>query len=652
MDKQELAQKIKNLEGLTNEEKAALLQLLNHNKKYGLIWEEKTEDVEERLRDYLPVLYEVKDRFIPSDAPEAPNHIIIEGDNLEALTTLSYTHEGKIDVIYIDPPYNTGNKDFVYNDHYVDSEDSYRHSKWLSFMNKRLKIAKRLLSDRGVIFISIDDNEQAQLKLLCDEIFGIYNFAGDIAWQRSYSPRNDSKGISNEKEHLVVYSRSTPWTPNPLPRTSDMDSKYKNPDNDYTSWTSSDAFAPSASTHQGMVYAIQHPFTGKLIYPYKGACWPLQQETMLQEMKKWGDYHFQLLNDDEERANVCGISKEEIRKGVPAIILSEPIEIAKRKAEEILEKGPWPKFYFTNKGKGGIRRKTYLSKVSGKIVTNLWPYLEVGHTDEAKKELASIFNGAKPFDTPKPSRYIKRIVQIASNQDSIVLDFFAGSGTTLHATMQLNSEDGGHRQCILVTNNENNICEEVTYERNKRVINGYTTPKGVKVEGLHNNTLRYFKTASVSRDNTSINRRNLMEACVDLLRFKEGIYYEPSSFGEKKIKKTVLRYFKEKERQMLVVLDERVIPFIVPVIKSLADKEHPMKIYVYSDGQYAYDDDFADVLDKVELIAMPDSIMQSLRRVLPARDVSEANTPLLDETEISEALADTYNYQEKEGGEK
>ena len=180
MDKTALKHKIQTLEGLTNEEKSALLELLNKEKKYGLVWENKPEDVEERLRDHLPVLEEVKSRAILSDSPDAPNHILIEGDNLEALTALSYTHEGKIDVIYIDPPYNTGNKDFIYNDSFVDYEDGYRHSKWLSFMSKRLRIAKRLLSDKGVIFISIDDNEQAQLKLLCDTTFGQDKFVATI----------------------------------------------------------------------------------------------------------------------------------------------------------------------------------------------------------------------------------------------------------------------------------------------------------------------------------------------------------------------------------------------------------------------------------------------------------------------------------------
>lgn len=171
MDKNKLKQKIEELEGLTNEEKSELIKLLRSQKKYGLVWEDKPEDAEQRMVNEQPVLVEVPERAILSDDAEDPNHILIEGDNLEALTTLSYTHAGKIDVIYIDPPYNTGNKDFIYNDSFVDKEDGYRHSKWLSFMNKRLKIAKNLLSDKGVIFISIDDNEQAPLKMLCDEIF-------------------------------------------------------------------------------------------------------------------------------------------------------------------------------------------------------------------------------------------------------------------------------------------------------------------------------------------------------------------------------------------------------------------------------------------------------------------------------------------------
>ena len=203
-DRRKLIKRVQTLEGITDDERAALLGLLRESKTYGLVWEDKPEDVEDRLREELPVLVERNDdkvHSIISDNPDAPNHIIIEGDNLEALSTLAYTHAGKIDVIYIDPPYNTGNKDFIYNDSYVDSEDSYRHSKWLSFMSKRLRIAKKLLSDRGVIFISIDDNEQANLKLLCDEIFGLSNCVGTIPTVMNLKGNQAEYGFAGTHEY-------------------------------------------------------------------------------------------------------------------------------------------------------------------------------------------------------------------------------------------------------------------------------------------------------------------------------------------------------------------------------------------------------------------------------------------------------------------
>lgn len=649
IDKTELIKKLRDLEGLTDEEKSNLIGLLRQHKKYGLVWEDKPEDVEERLREELPVLKEVKERALISDQPDAPNHILIEGDNLEALTALSYTHEGKIDVIYIDPPYNTGNKDFVYNDSYVDTEDSYRHSKWLSFMSKRLRIAKRLLSDKGVIFISIDDNEQANLKLLCDEVFGEDKFMGDVAWQRSYSPRNDSKGISVEKEHILVYSKSENWIPGKLPRTESMDSKYKNPDNDFAKWRSSDAFAPSAATHQGMVYAIQHPNTGELIYPYKGACWPLQQDSMLEEMCKWAPYKYEQLNDDERRAAVCGVSVEEIRKNVPAIVLAIPLEESQKLFAEIYSKGPWPKFFFSNKGKGGIARKTYITNVTGKNVTNLWPHSDVGHTDEAKKEIGKIFGGEKPFDTPKPTRLIQRVLQIASTKKSSILDFFAGSGTTLHTAMQLNAEDCGHRQCILVTNNENGICENVTYERNKRVIQGYTTPKGQQVEGLHDNNLRYYRTEFIYRERTQRNMRALVNAATDLLCIKENLYEEKPSLGTLKLKPQLARYFSDGQKHMLVVYREEVVNELVEAIKTLELGKPMLKIYIFSPGRYAFDDNFYEVQDKVQLVALPAAIYDAYQRVLPKQ-----KERLLDEAEepAPQPTASAMTIDFEEGGEQ
>ena len=235
MNKYELAKKINDLDGLTNEEKSELLKLLRSQKKYGLVWEDKPENAELRMVDEMPVLEEVPERAIISDDAEAPNHVLIEGDNLEALTALSYTHTGKIDVIYIDPPYNTGNKDFVYNDSFVDKENGYRHSMWLSFMNKRLKIAKNLLSEKGVIFISIDDNEQAQLKMLCDEIFGEKNCLATVV-QKSrdsisgdllFSPNHNYLLVYAKKQEVIFANRDNFRIPVEVDET-----KFKNPDND------------------------------------------------------------------------------------------------------------------------------------------------------------------------------------------------------------------------------------------------------------------------------------------------------------------------------------------------------------------------------------------------------------------------------------
>lgn len=617
MNKSALIDKIKELEGLSNDEKSALLGLLRSHKKYGLVWEDKPEDVEERLKDSLPVLTEVKERAIISESPDAPNHILIEGDNLEALTALSYTHEGKIDVIYIDPPYNTGKKEeFKYNDHYVDAEDSYKHSKWLSFMNKRLKIAKHLLSESGVIFISIDDRESAQLKLLCDEIFGEDRFVANVCWQRTYSTRNDSKGIPSEVESILIYSKDLQWSPRKLPRTDKMNSLYKSPDNDPRVWTSSSVSAPGAATHQGMVYAIQHPFTGEYMYPTIGRCWSLGQESMLENLKQWCDYRLEDIQDAEQRAQVCGVPVTDVRANVMAIVLDIPLDEARVKAEEVLKKGNWPYFYFTNGGKGGLRRKTYLEDIGGRIVTNYFPHEECGHTDEAKKEIISIFGGKSPFETPKPTRLIERIIYIASTKDSTILDFFAGSGTTMHATMRQNLSDGGHRTCILATNNERNICEEVAYERNKRVINGYISAKGEFVEGIVDNSLRYYKTSLVQRERTMPNMRKLVSLATDMLCIKEDLYKEEFTFGKLKLNPQIARYFNDGKSQMLVIYREEVIRFFVDEIEKMSF-DGKLKVYLFAPDRYAFDDDFFGVSDKVQLCALPAAIYDAYQKVLP-----------------------------------
>ena len=467
-----------------------------NGKKYGLVFEEHQEAIDTVLAEHTPVLAEEKPLLIDNGGEM---NFLLEGDNLAALRLLEKTHRGRIDLIYIDPPYNTGNKDFVYDDCFVDAQDMFRHSKWLSFMSKRLELAKDLLSDRGVIFISIDEREQAGLKLLCDSIFNEGCFVADVSWQRTYSTRNDSKGIVSEVEHILVYSSKPDWSPNKLPRTEKMNSIYKNPDNDVMPWTSDNPFAPGAATHQGMVYAIQHPFTGEMIYPTSGSCWRYQQNDMLEIMCGWCDYELRDLQDAEKRASVCGISVDEIRADVQAIVLSAPLEVASEQARKVYDRGQWPKFFFTKKGNGGIRRKTYLNNVGGRLPTNLWLYSEVGHTDEAKKETGKLLGDMTAFSTPKPVRLMERVITIASQPDSIILDFFAGSGTTGHAVLAHNAADtDSHRKFILCTNSENNICRNVTYERIKRVIEreGYAASlKYYRIDYVPINEQLYYEYA-------------------------------------------------------------------------------------------------------------------------------------------------------------
>ena len=461
---------------------------------------------------------------------EKSENMIIHGDNLEALKSLLPQYEGRIKCIYIDPPYNTGNEKWVYNDNVNDpkikkwlgtvvgqeGEDLSRHDKWLCMMYPRLKLLHRLMAKDGVIFISIDDNELYNLKMICDEIFGTNCFVSNISWQRTYSTRNDSKGIVNEVEHILCYSKRPDWQPNKLPRTAEMNSMYKNPDNDIQPWASDNPFAPGAATHQGMVYAIQNPFSGELMYPSNSACWRYQQETMLEIMNGWTDYKLKDINDKAKRAEICGISENDVRADVKAIVLSKPLLEAQEDAKRILKRGQWPKFYFTKNGKGGVRRKTYLDSVGGKPPTNLWQYSETGHTDEAKKALLSIFDGKATFDTPKPSRLVERVLQIATNKDSIILDSFAGSGTTAHAVLNMNTADGGNRKFILVEMMD--YANSITAERVKRVIDGYGDGKKA-VEGTGGDFTFYDLGQALLLPDGNLNEE------VDTDKIREYIWY-------------------------------------------------------------------------------------------------------------------------------
>ena len=602
IEKNKLIEKVKELEGLSNDEKSALIGYIK-KKTYGLVWEDSTEKVWEQLKDYIPVLTEDKSKAIVNDTDEQknPNHLLIEGDNLLALTNLCFTHEGKVDVIYIDPPYNTGNKDFVYNDSFVDTDDSYRHSKWLSFMEKRLKIAKRLLSEKGVIFISIDDNEQANLKLLCDSIFEEGNFVAKFDWRKK-TGANDAKDIAVVTESILLYAKNHGYTIESKIWRRDEDSinqkRYKNEDEFVET---RGKFYYDTLDRGGLQYSDSMNFG--IEAPDGGVIYPNGRNTFVNDgwIWKWG--------------------QEKVQWGIENKFL-EFVKSPKSSGSKYTIKY---KVYQYVDNEGNIRDK------SGRAYMNLIsdPINQVGNS-----EMKELFNNKKPFSNPKPTGLIKYLLKTLKCEDSIILDFFAGSGTTLDAIMRLNSEDGGHRQCILITNNENGICEKVTYERNKRVIEGYKTPKGKYVEGLKNNNLRYLKVGFVSREKDLANIERFARQNVNLLCIKENVYKEQTMFGN--LDADGFRYFKDGNKQFLVILEPDMIE---PIIEELAkmDYEGRMPVYVFTTGNYPYTEDFWQVSEKVDLYPYPTCIYGACEKVMPKMEDKLLDLP--DDVELSEEEA-------------
>ncbi len=604
--KAELIRKLETLEGITDDERAALLGLLRTNRTYGLVWEDKPEDIEETLREQLPVLREVKDKAIiaaenhteaqntPPVNSLIPNHLIIEGDNLVSLSALAYTHAGKIDVIYIDPPYNTGNKDFAYYDDfcddyrkipYVEREDAYRHSKWLSFMDRRLRIAKKLLSDRGVIFISIDDNEQANLKLLCDEVFGEKNFVAKFDWRKK-TGANDAKDIAVITESVLSYAKNHSLTieqnvwnkdygSRNLDRFKFFDEHYLERGRYYLDTLDRGGLQYSDSLN----YGIEMP-DGSMLYPngrngFKRDGWIWKWSL---DKVKWGLENGFVVFTKTKKNKHTGYT-------------------IKYKVYEKVDNDGMPR---------GLVGRAYTNLILDCI------------NQMANKEMKELFNDSCPFSNPKPVALIVYLINILRDTNSTILDFFAGSGTTLHAVMQLNAEDGGHRQCILCTNNENGICENVTYERNKRVIRGYTKPNGEKVEGLHDNNLRYYRTEFISRSRTPRNMQRLVELATDMLCIKEDLYAEQTEFGGMRVVPRVFRYFAEGERKMLIIYREEYIEEIVRLIAKV-ETTAPIRVYVFSPCEDPSSELFEPVAEKVEPVALPAAIYNTYKRILPKR---------------------------------
>lgn len=386
-----------------------------------------------RLIDEVDVTEAPDQRPAGSELPQpTTGNLLITGDALHVLDALSKVpdlatqYAGRIKLVYIDPPFNTGQA----FEHY---EDNIEHSIWLTLMRDRLRQLKPLLAADASVWVHLDDAEVHRMRAVLDEELGEQNFVATVIWQKSYSPRNDVKGLSTDQDYILVYSRNPGWISNRLDRLASRDALYTSPDGDPRGWVSGDPAAPGArSNDETSIFAIQSPFTGELFYPAKGRHWGQGAHSMQALVEEWGvPYRQEDIGDEERRAAIRDIPPSRARAGVKALLVDMPLDEAEKIVRTRHAQGTWPRLYFTKGGNGGLKLKRYLDEIAtDRAPQTLWFHDEVGHNRSAKAEIKALFPGETPFSTPKPERLLKKIVQIGSNPGDIVLDFFAGSGTT------------------------------------------------------------------------------------------------------------------------------------------------------------------------------------------------------------------------------
>ena len=534
------------------------IKKLEKRKKYGILWEDKPEKVATLCKEKLPILEEDTKKEIKTD-DKKPVNILIEGDNYHALSVLNYTHKGKVDVIYIDPPYNTGNGDgFRYNDKLVDKEDGYRHSKWLSFMEKRLRLARNLLRNTGIIFISIDENEFAQLKLLCDEILGENNLVAIHVWRKVVGGKNQGK-ISTQHEYILTYTKneSSLKIAN-LPLTDDLLKKYEDEDERGKYDLRELGQGKGLSYSESLYYEIKAPDGTTIPKPPKNKGYRWSKEKWL-----WGL---------KQKPTFCMIKKVKDR---------------------------WVPF---------VKQYLDYDNEGNKIKRGVWPHTWLdnhGFTRSGTKNLDDLIGEGK-FQHPKPVLLMKYLVNLHPNKSCIVLDFFAGSGTTAHSVLELNKEDKGNRKFIVCTNNENNICTEVCYPRVKKVIDNLEKESRGKLISNRPGGLKYFKTDFVDAEPTDKNKRKMVAKSTEMLCLKEECFEEVK-------KGTDFKIFKNSQDKHLGIIydDDGIEPFK----KEVKKLNKQFVVYVFSLDESAREEEFEDMNGNVELRPIPAVILNVYKRI-------------------------------------
>ncbi len=544
------------------------IKKLEKRKKYGLVWDEERtkEEFEERSQNALPVLVGVPELDITTD-PSQPTHILIEGDNYHALSVLNYTHEKSVDVIYIDPPYNTGNVSWKYNNRIVDKEDAYRHSKFIAFMEKRIRLSKSILKSTGIFVCAIDDYEIHNVRHLLDEIFGENNRLSTIVVVHNPRGRNDDKYVATMHEYMLVYA-----------------------------------------VEKELAKVAHFPFSDEEI----------EQFNKKDEISDFGETPFMRTGNNSNRVD---------RQKLFYSIYYDPIEkhLSLEKSEHSMELFPinesgeektwrWGKETFqrdkdtelivkTVKSQYRIYKKRRITTNPGSKPTSVWYEPRYDASSHGIMLLQNIFGKKDVFPYPKSLWTLTDTISLLAPENGTIVDFMAGSGTTGHATQMLNY-DKGTRQAILCTNNEGNICTDVCRPRLEKSFMGYEDLKRRPVHGLGGN-LKYFRTDFVPAEATDENKALLTRRSVEMLCLRESTFDLVSDQSEWKV-------YKNQTNHTAILFNQRLISTVKNEITGITG---PVSVYIFSLGDDDFSQQFEEFGGRVKVCAIPEAILRVYRRI-------------------------------------